>query len=234
MRFVPVRTLEQNRLCQWQNRRERWIGNRTELINQLRGELTEMGIVLAQGPGNFRKGLRELLGGTDPRVASSRAFLQIGLDELIQLEERIKVTDAEIQIFTRQDESCRRLMTIPGVGAITALAIRATVSSPRYFKNGRHFSAWLGLVPRQFSSGEKTRLGAISKRGDGRIRRLLIHGARAALRVANRHPEDRRLQWAEKLRQKKGWNKASVALANRNARTIFVLLKTEGIYEPSK
>lgn len=229
MRFVPVRTLEQQRLSQQLNRRNRWVKNRTELVNQIRAELLEVGIVFGRNIDKLRKGLVEFIADQDSRILD-RQYLQDALAELSLLDERIKAADRQICLFSRTDETCRRLQGVPGVGPITAMALRAWIS-PAHYKNGRHLSASLGLVPRQHSSGETQRLGSISKRGNGYLRQLLIHGARAALRVAHRHPNDRRLSWAIALKKRKGTNRAAVALANQNARTLLALLRGKSEYQ---
>jgi transposase len=124
---------------------------------------------------------------------------------------------------------CQRLMTIPGLGELTATALVAAVSDAAQFKNGRQFAAWLGLVPRQHSTGGKERLLGISKRGDSYLRKLLVHGARSCLRWVDRK-RDRRSQWLQALLERRGWNRAAVALANKNARVAWVLLSTEQVY----
>lgn len=140
--------------------------------------------------------------------------------------------DEKIQAIFRAHPACKRLAEIPGVGPLTATALIASVADPQVFKNGREFSAWLGLVPRQNSSGGKTQLLGISKRGDVYLRKLLIHGARSTLRWVE-GKEDGRSRWAQSLVERRGMNRAAVALANKNARIVWVLLARGEVYRPA-
>lgn len=150
-------------------------------------------------------------------------------EELKDLEKRIDHYNAKFEIEVQTNEVCQRLMTLPGVGSLTASAIAASVGNPNVFTNGRAFSASLGLVPRQHSSGGKDRLLGISKRGDGYLRRLLVHGARAALRCVG-SKKDSRSEWLRRLEARRGHNRACVALANKNARILWVLMARGGTY----
>ena len=150
-------------------------------------------------------------------------------EELVRLDERVKVFDAQLDALARDDEACRRLQTIPGVGPKVASALVAAAGDGRAFASGREFAAWLGLTPRQRSTGGRTVLGPISKRGDRYLRSLLIHGARAALRAPPRR-EDRRSRWAVSVHRRRGANIAAVALANKTARSAWALLVREQHY----
>jgi len=162
-------------------------------------------------------------------------FCQTLLTELLQhlraIEERVHLIEASIQSFMKTSALCRKIAEIPGIGPITATAVVAAVGDARQFRNGRHLSAWLGLVPRQYSSGGKPHLHGISRRGDTYLRTLLIHGARAILRYASTKSDPQSI-WLQELMGRRGHNCAAVALANRNARIIQALLSSDGTYMP--
>ena len=227
MRFVSIKPVAHQDIQCVHRIRERLVGNRTGLVNEIRGLLAEYGVVLPMGIGHIRRQLPRILedaevGLTDP----SRELFADLLDEFGHLEERIATYDTRLRrIFRTNQDLCGRLTKVPGVGPITATAMLAVSSQVHGFKNGRQFSAFLGLVPRQNSSGGKTVLGGISKRGDRYLRCLLIHGARAALSRAE-GKTDRLSRWAIKKRESRGTNKACVALANKNARILWALMKT--------
>jgi transposase len=148
------------------------------------------------------------------------------------LEERIAHAEAWIKAFMKRSALCKKITAVEGIGPITATAIVAAVGEAKEFKNGRHLAAWLGLVPRQYSSGGKARLKGISKRGDTYLRTLMIHGARSVLKyVAGK--TDARSRWLQELIARRGYNRAAVALANKNARVIQALLSSEGAYRPA-
>jgi len=163
------------------------------------------------------------------------SFCQTLLTELLQhlraIEERVHLIEASIQSFMKTSALCRKIAEIPGIGPITATAVVAAVGDARQFRNGRHLSAWLGLVPRQYSSGGKPHLHGISRRGDTYLRTLLIHGARAILRYASTKSDPQSI-WLQELMGRRGHNCAAVALANRNARIIQALLSSDGTYMP--
>ena len=223
MRFVPVKSEEAQAVLAVHRARILTVSERTALINQVRGLLGEFGIVTGAGTAQARKLLAEI--GTGGRQLPVLARETIGElhDRLRALDERILVYDRKISALAKQSESAQRLMAIEGVGPITATALVASVGNAQAFKNGRQFAAWLGLVPRQNSSGGKTRLGSISKRGDVMLRTLLIHGTRSALqRMANK--TDKKSLWAEALKARTCSNVAAVALAAKNARIIWAML----------
>ncbi len=224
MRFVPAKSVEQQDIQSLHRARSMAVSHRTAQVNQLRGLLMEYGIVRPQGIANLRKALPEILEDAENELSPMSRELLAGLrDELVRLDERVAVYDARIKGLSDQSEACKRLMEIPGVGPMTATALVAAVADANVFKSGREMAAWLGLVPRQISTGGKPKLLGISKRGDAYVRKLLIHGARAALRVAERKP-DRRSRWVVEVAGRRGGNIAAVALANKNARTAWVLL----------
>jgi len=230
MRFVAAKTLEQLEMLQLHRQREQWIKWRTALGNQIRGTLMSYGIVCGKGLGRLRVLLAELLAGDDKRLtARARWMYQDSYEELRRLDEKLAAVDAELEGLARQDPRCVLLMGIPGVGAISATAVVAQFGQARQFLSGRQLAAYLGLVPGQQSSGSKEVLTGISKRGNRYLRTLLIHGARSAVRVAGRK-SDRRSRWVQALTQRQHVNTAAVALANRNARTIWALLQSGECY----
>jgi transposase len=230
MRFVPVKSVAQQDLQALHRVRERLMKARTALINETRGLLHEYGIIVPQGAATFRQHVLEKLTTEDAKLTphSLELFRQL-LEELAALEARVATYDAQLAQVAQTHPVCQRLMTIPGLGELTATALVAAVSDATQFKNGRQFAAWLGLVPRQHSTGGKSRLLGISKHGDSYLRKLLVHGARSCLRWVGRK-RDRRSQWAQSLMERRGWNKAAVALANKNARVAWALMGTEQVY----
>jgi len=223
MRFVPVKSAEQQAVLTLHRVRQGFVEERTALINRVRGLLAEFGIALPNRAVEVRRGAaRE----AEALPALARAAIGDMLQHLDILEERIKGYDAQLEHLAHSSGAAKRLMTVPGVGPITALATVASVGSAHEFSNGRQFAAWLGLVPRQWSTGGKARLGRITKRGDAYLRTLLIMGARAALQMAARH-DDRLSRWARALRERCGYHKAVVALAAKNARIMWALLSKE-------
>lgn len=230
MRFVPVKTVEQQSVQHLHRARSLAVGQRTALANQMRGFLFEYGLVVRQGLGALRRRVPELVEEAGNGLPlSMRELLTREREELVRLDERVKEFDAQLDALAREDERCRRLQTIPGIGPKVASALVAAAGDGREFASGREFAAWLGLTPRQRSTGGRTVLGGISKRGDRYLRSLLIHGARAALRAAAKR-EDRRSRWAVSVHARRGANIAAVALANKNARTAWALLVREHHY----
>ena len=231
MRFVAVKSVDQQDLQALHRVRERLMKARTALINETRGLLLEYGIVVPQGAATFRKHVLETLVTEKAKLTpQSLALFQQLLEELAALDAREATYDTQLAQVAQTHPVCPRLMTIPGLGELTATALVAAVSDATQFKNGRQCAAWLGLVPRQHSTGGKERLLGISKRGDSSLRTLLVHGARSCLRWVGRK-RDRRSQWAQSLMERRGWNRAAVALANKHARVAWVLLGTEQVYQ---
>ena len=230
MRFVPIKEIEQQDLQALHRARERVVKARTALVNEIRGLLAEYGIVLPQSVTQFRNGFLATLEAEHAKLTSlsQELFGQL-YEEFGALEKRLADYTAKLEAISAAHPVCQRLETIPGIGPLTSTAMVAAVSDVTHFQNGRQFAAWIGLVPRQHSTGGKPRLLGISKRGDVYLRTLLIHGARATLRWIGLKT-DRRSQWVRGLIDRRGKNKAAVALANKNARIAWVLLKTDAVY----
>ena len=220
MRFVPVKSLEQQALLALHRVRQGFVVERTATINRLRGLLTEFGVVLALRSVTVRR-QAALAAEALPELAK-RAIGDL-LEQLRGLDERINGYDREIEAQAKLCEPAQRLMKIRGIGPTTALAIVATVGNAREFKNGRQFAAWIGLTPSQYSTGGKVRLGHISKRGDAYLRNLLVQGARSVLNSAGMH-QDRMSRWILQLQPRRGYYRTLVAIANKNARTAWALL----------
>jgi transposase len=230
MRFVAVKSAEQQSILMLHRCRDLLIRQRTMLANALRSHFAELGVVVAQGIRNLSN-LTEIIGDeADTRIpAVARYALGLLMEQINDLQRRIKDLDHALVAWHRANETSRRLKTIPGVGIIIATAITATVTDPSQFKSGRQFAAWLGLVPRQNSSGGKERLGRISKMGDRYLRRLLVVGATALLRFA-RNRNTPLSEWADQLLSRRPARLVSVALANKIARVAWALLMRGGQY----
>lgn len=190
----------------------------------MRGLLLEYEVVLAQGAQVVRQTLPGILEDAENGLSfAMRQLLAELREELIHLDERIAEYDRRIALMAKQSDVCQLLMTIPGIGPLIATALVAAVGDVHAFRSGREMAAWLGVVPRQRSTGGRTLLLGISKRGDSYLRTLLIHGARAVVRLAT-NKNDRRSRWVAGLAQRRGNNIAAVALANKNVRTAWALL----------
>ena len=220
MRYVPVKTVEQQALLALHRVRQGFVVQRTAIINRLRGLMSEFGVVLPLRSVTVR---RQAAAAAEGLPELARGAITDLLEQLRLLDERIDAYDTQIHAQAKLSEPARRLMQIRGIGATTALAIVATVGNAREFRNGRQFAAWIGLVPGQYSTGGKTRLGHISKRGDAYLRNLLVQGARSVLQTAPMH-QDRISRWALELQQRRGYYRTMVAIANKNARIAWALL----------
>lgn len=220
MRFVPVKSLEQQALLSIHRVRQGFVVERTAIINRLRGLLCEFGVVLPLRSVTVRRQAAQAAENLPELV---RRVIGDLLDELRSLDERIGGYDREIEAQAKLCEPAQRLMKIRGIGPTTALAIVATIGNAREFKNGRQFAAWIGLTPSQYSTGGKARLGHISKRGDAYLRNLLVQGARSVLNSASRH-QDRMSRWILELQPRRGYYRTLVAIANKNARIAWALL----------
>jgi len=220
MRFVPVKSVEQQSILSMHRVRQGFIEERTATINRIRGLMSEFGVVLPARAVEVKR-------GAGVAAAALPSMARSAIDDLIShlavLDERIDSYDRRLQAIARSDETVKRLMTVPGVGPLGALATVATVGNAHEFRNGRQFAAWLGLVPRQWSTGGKARLGRITKHGDAYLRTLLIMGARAALQMASVR-SDKMSRWAMALKERRGYHRAVVALAAKNARILWALL----------
>lgn len=234
MRYVAVKTPAQQTGQALHRVRSRLVRARTALVNEIRGLLSEFGIIgSVKGVAACRRLLADVLEDAENGLPGEmRQLAWQLLEELGQKDAHIARLDEQIKRQCAQDERIRRLMQIEGVGPISASAIVAAVGDARQFESGRNLAAWLGLVPRQHSSGGKERLGSISKEGDTYLRTLLIHGARSVVNVC-REKTDRKNQWIKGLVMRRNKNIATVALANKNARTIWALLCRGESYQPT-
>ncbi len=220
MRFVPVKSAEQQALLTLHRVRQGFVEERTATVNRIRGLLAEFGVVLPSRVIEVRRGAAR---ASESLPALARHAIADLLEHLRALDARISAYERELEQLARSSAAATRLMAINGVGPMTALATVASVGPAHEFKNGRQFAAWLGLVPRQWSTGGKTRLGHITRRGDAYLRTLLILGARAMLQMAARRT-DKLSRWALAVKARCGYHKAVVAVAAKNARIIWALL----------
>ena len=224
MRFVPVKDVEQQTVLALHRARQGFVVERTAQANQMRGLLYELGIVIPKGIRYIDKQLPEILEDAEnglPQI--SRALFARLFEHFQQLGNQVKELESQIKAWHKQSAASERIEAIPGIGALTASALVASIGDAKTFKSGRQLAAWLGLVPRQDSSGGKEKLLGISKRGDVYLRTLLIHGARAVLFHRMRQVEHQD-GWLMKLRARRNPNVAAVALANKNARVVWALL----------
>lgn len=223
MRFVPVKTVEQQAVLSLHRVRQSFVKARTAQANQIRGLLGEFGLVIPQGLHHIAKRAPELLEDAENELPGAfRLLIDRLLANLKELDRQVRELEVQIRAWHRDNASSRKLERIPGIGPITASALVASVGNAREFANGRQLAAWLGLVPRQHSSGGRSLLLSISKRGDTYLRTLLVHGARAVIRAAQRKLEQ--TGWLAELLRRRNPNVAAVALANKNARIVWALL----------
>jgi transposase len=231
MATVPIKSVEQQAILSVHRARQGFVKARTAQANQIRGLLAEYGFAIPQGIGHIAKRVPELIeDGENTLPGSFRLLIQRLVDHLKELDRQVGELELEIQQWHKNSPLSQKLAKIPGIGPITATAMIATVGDARQFENGRQLAAWLGIVPKQHSTGGKSRLLGISKRGDRYLRTLLIHGARAAVRIAERKAQAE--SWIKRLLERRHKNVAAVALANKNARTIWALLVHDREYEP--
>ncbi len=231
VRGVAVKTVAQQDIQALHRLRSACLASRTALCNQLRGLLAEYGVVLPRGVSSLRRRLPALLeDGENDLSALFRRLLAQGYAQLCALDAHIAAYTTEVQRHSRQDAACRRLQTIPAYGPIVASVFHSLVGDGRAYRRGRDVSAALGLVPRQHSSGGKTVLLGISKRGDRYLRSLLIHGARSVVQQAA-HKDDRLSRWINSIKAQRGHNKAVVALANKLARIGWAVLRHQREYQ---
>jgi transposase len=227
MRFVPVKTVEQQAATMLHRTRALLIRQRTQLINAVRGHLAEFGLVARKGARNLRQ-LADLVRDAAPSALpdAARAMLVLLLEQIREAQARIAHVERALDAWAARSDACRRLMAIPGVGTMSATALVVAMGDPSRFRSGRHFAAWLGLVPKQDSSGERERMGGISKRGDAYLRTLLVHGARSVTRWRRRS-----WGWLAGLMARRPTNVAAVAVANKTARTAWALLARGTTFE---
>jgi transposase len=232
MRFVAIKTIAQQDIQALHRIRSELVQQRTAKVNQIRGLLGEYGLVVGRRVDVLRNALPLLLEDAENGLTTDFRVLLEGLQQdLITLDERVNEMDKKIKVLASSNTDAKRLQQIPGIGPITATALICAIGDGKQFKRGRDMAAWLGLTPRQHSSGGKDRLLGISKRGDAYLRTLLIHGARAVLKVAS-NKDDPRSRWLQNLCDRRNKNIAAVALANKNARIVWALLTKKTDFLP--
>jgi transposase len=232
MRFVPIKNSEQQALLGMHRARQGFVTERTAQANQIRGLLSEFGLVMPVGIRSISSKLPEILEDAENGLSGvSRALFARLFEHLRALDRQVQELEREINAWHREDTASQRLQAIPGIGPLTASALVASIGDAKVFRNGRQFAAWLGLVPRQNSTGGKTSLLGISKRGDTYLRTMLIHGARSVLLHLKSHP-DQADGWLARVANRRNPNIAAVALANKNARTVWALLAHGRDYQP--
>lgn len=231
MNFVSPKTIVQQDMQSLLRIREGYIAMQTRTCNQLRGLLLEYGITIPQS----KKKLRQVLPIIVDRDADNgltgqmKSMIEMQYSLLLILEKNIASCDVDITKIAKESEVCQRLQAVEGVGPLTAVAVVSLAGNGMAFKNGRHFSAYLGLVPRQYSSGMKQTLQGITKHGDNYVRQLLVHGGRSVTRTVDKNVTARH-QWLARVKQERGYNKAAVALANKNARIMLAMIKSGEAY----
>ncbi|WP_296223555.1 IS110 family transposase [Ralstonia sp. UBA689] len=231
MRFLPVKNMEQKSVLSLHRVRQGFVRARTAQANQIRGLLSEFGLVVPQGITHIAGRVPALIEDAANELAGSfRLLIQRLIEHLKELDRQVRELEMQIQVWHRENEASRRLAGIPGIGPVTASALVASIGNARSFANGRQLAAWLGLVPRQNSSGGKNVLLGISKRGDSYLRTLLIHGARSVIHAATRR--EQKTGWLYNVLQRRNRNIAAVALANRNVRIVWALLVHGREFQP--
>ena len=229
MRFVQIKSPEQQGRLMQHRARDLLMRQRTQVINALRAHLAELGITAAQGTAGLKELLKIIANDKDERLpVDAQASLVVLAAELQAMQTLIGSLEKRLMAQHRSDEASKRLRSIPGIGLIGATAIAATVTDPKAFRSGRDFAAWIGLVPRQDSTGGKQKLGPISKQGDRYLRRILVVGAHAVLKLAKQKPE--KYPWLTQLLARKPFKVVAVALANKMARVAWALLAHGGTY----
>ena len=231
MRFVMVKSVEQQDMLTLHRVREGFMKERVALINRIRGALAEYGIVIAKNVSNLRRELPGILedAGNELTVLARQIFNEL-YNDLSAREERIAQVERSIRILGSQHEVVRRLETVPGIGYLSATALFGAVGDAKQYKNGRQLAAWMGLVPRQFSSGGKQRLFGITKRGDKYLRKLLVHGARSITTRAEHKPQPQD-HWLNELRVRRGKFRSYVAQANKTARIAWAIMAKGEVYK---
>jgi transposase len=231
MRFVPIKNAEQQALLALHRARQGFVGARTAQVNQIRGLLAEFGIVIPAGIRRITEHMPEILEDAENGLPGiSRELFGRLFIHFRELDRQVRQMEAQIQAWHRDEPVSRRLQGIPGIGPITASALVGSIGNASSFKNGRQLAAWLGLVPRQNSSGGKEQLLGISKRGDTYLRTLLIHGARSVVRQLKLKAGGSQ-GWLARLALRRNLNIAAVALANKNARIVWALLAHDRDYQ---
>jgi transposase len=232
MRYVPIKSEDQLDMQSVHRARERWVKSRTSLVNQMRGLLLERGITIRKGRRHAEAMIPTLLEDAESNLSGPlRLLLSQLMSELRQVTSQIADIDATIMREADKHDACRRLMGIPGIGPTTATAIVCAIGNGAEFRKARSFSAWLGLVPGEYSTGGKQKLLGISKRGNGYLRKLLAHGARAILQCREKQSPGLSA-WLGKLIARAHPNIVTIALANKMARMAWVLLTRGETYRP--
>lgn len=232
MRFVPVKTPEQQGIMSLHRIREGFKEERTACINRIRGVLAEFGLVFGKSPKALRAELADVLEDASNELSgTARLVVQEAFVHWRELDDKLLWCDQQIGRHVRSSVDAKRAARITGIGELTASATTAAVGDFAQFKSGAQFGAWLGLVPRQNSSGGKVSLGRITKRGDDYLRTLLIQGAKSAVMSAHKR-DDALSRWLVQLKERVGWQKACVAMANKNARILWAVMTREASYDP--
>ena len=233
MRFVPIKNIEQQAILSLHRVRQGFVGARTAVANQIRGLLAEFGLIVPQGLTHVTSRVPELIEDASIELPGPfRLLIQRLLDHLQELDRQVGELEVQIKTAHRDSEVSRKLEKIPGIGPLTASALLATLGNAKSFDSGRQLAAWIGLVPAQSSSGGKTTLLGISKRGDTYLRTLLIHGARSVIYALQRKQDRSANPWLHQLLERRNVNVAAVALANKNARIVWALLALDRQYKP--
>lgn len=233
MRFVPIKTCEQQGIMALHRVREGIKEERTACINRIRGDLAEFGLVFGKSPKVLRAVLPDVLEDASNELSgTARLVLLRAFEHWRALDEQMRWCDQQIGLHVRSSPAARRAAQLTGIGEIGASALTASVADFKQFKAGHQFGAWLGLVPRQKSSGGKPSLGRITKRGDDYLRTLLIQGAKAAVMSAPKR-DDPTSRWLVQLTARVGWQKACVAMANKNARILWAVMTRESAFDPN-
>jgi len=223
MRFVPIKNVEQQSVLSLHRVRQGFVRARTAQANQIRGLLGEYGLVVPQGIAYIAQRVPSLIEDAENELPGTfRLLIQRLLDHLVALQEQVDAIEVQIKAWHRASEASQRLEKAPGIGPLTASALVASIGDAKNFDNGRQFAAWLGVVPRQHSSGGKPTLLGMSKRGDAYLRTMLIHGARSVIYRATQKADSD--SWLVKLTTRRNKNVAAVAMANKTARTVWALL----------
>jgi transposase len=232
MRFVPIKSDDQLDIQSLHRVRERWVMRRTAVVNQIRSLLLERGITVPKGRCHLEALLPAILTGTETKLSGVVRLLVAQLKlELDQLAARLEEADALIEQTARENEACRRLDAIPGIGPVTATALLAAIGNGAAFRKGREFAAWVGLVPREHSTGGKQKLLGISKRGNSYLRKLFVQGARAVLQFKEKQSSGLRA-WLANVSSRTHYNVVGVALANKLARIAWAVLAKDEVYRP--
>jgi transposase len=239
MRFVAKKNIEQQAILSVHRARQGFVKARTAQGNQIRGLLSEFGIIIPQGIRQVMKQIPEILeDGENGLPGTMRSLVDRLTENLKEMDRQVSELEKQIVLWHRENAASRKLADIPGIGPITASAVVATVGDAREFKNGRQLAAWMGLVPKQNSSGGKQNLLGISKRGDTYLRTLMIHGARSVVRVAEKKPVLSTVEgagpdsWLRQVMGRRNKNVAAVALANKNTRIVWALLAKDRMFHP--